>query len=140
MSDLPAVGLVVVSHAREIADGVARLARAMAPDVRVVAVGGLPDGSLGTDAVAVADAIQAADAGAGVVVLADLGGAVLAAETALELRTDLGTGPARVRISGGPLVEGAVIGAVEAAGGSRLEEVLAATEAARDLRKLHPGD
>ena len=140
MSDAPTVGLVVVSHAREIADGVARLARAMAPDVRIVAVGGLPDGSLGTDATAVAEAVRAADTGAGVVVLADLGGAVLAVETAVELGADAGVEPSRVRISEGPLVEGAVVGAVEAAGGSPLEEVLAVTEAARALRKCHSGD
>ena len=125
------VGLVVVSHAREIADGVARLARAMAPEVRIVPVGGLPDGSLGTDATAVAQAIQAADAGAGVVVLADLGGAVLACETAIDLVPE----PDRVRISDGPLVEGAVVGAVEAAAGGSLDEVLAVTDGARELGK-----
>lgn len=135
MSGGPAVGLVVVSHAREIAEGVARLAGTMAPDVRIVPAGGLPDGSLGTDAVAVADAVRAADAGAGVMVLVDLGSAVLAAETAVELGLD----PDRVRICDGPLVEGAVVGAVEAAGGAGLDEVLAAAEAARGLRKLHPG-
>jgi phosphoenolpyruvate---glycerone phosphotransferase subunit DhaM len=130
--DHPAVGLVVVSHAREIADGIARLALAMAPGVRIVPVGGLPDGSLGTDATAVAVAIELADAGAGVVVLADLGGAVIASATALDLIRD----PDRVRISDGPVVEGAVVGAVEAAGGGSLDEVLAVTEGARELGKV----
>ena len=48
-------------------------------------------------------AIGEADAGSGVVVLADLGSAVLATRTALEL---LGN-PENVRLSRGPIVEGA---------------------------------
>jgi dihydroxyacetone kinase phosphotransfer subunit len=132
MTDRPRVGLVVVSHVRAIATGTAELAHAMAASVRVVPAGGLDDGSLGTDALAVADAMRAADEGAGVVVLVDLGSAVLAAQTALEL---LGDEAVHVRLSGGPLVEGAVIGAVQAQIGSSLDEVLAATEAARDVPK-----
>lgn len=132
MIDHPLVGIVIVSHVRAIASGAAELAGAMAADVRLVPVGGLDDGSQGTDAVAVAGAIRAADAGAGVVVLVDLGGAVLAAQTALEL---LGDGADRIRLSNGPLVEGAVLGAVEASIGASVDEVLVATEAARDLPK-----
>ncbi len=127
------VGLVVVSHSREVAVGTAAMAGAMAPRVRIVAAGGTADGELGTDAVAIAAAIREADGGSGVVVLVDLGSAVLAASTALEL---LEGAAADVRLSGGPLVEGAVIGAVEASIGRSVDEVLAATEAARDLPKV----
>src|SRR3954463_12201756 len=96
------VGLVVVSHSRLIAEGTAELAGQMAgPDVRIVAAGGMADGAIGTDAVRIAEAIGEADAGAGVVVVADLGSAVLSTETALDL---LG-GPAGVRLSRGPIVE-----------------------------------
>lgn len=132
MTERTRVGIVIVSHSRAIAEGTAQLAAAMAPRVRLVASGGL-DGGLGTDAVAIADAIRAANDGAGVVILVDLGSAVLAAQTALEL---LGAEAADVRISRGPLVEGAVIGAVEAEIGGTLEKVLAAAESARDLPKV----
>src|SRR3712207_9068635 len=65
----PLVGLVIVSHSARLADGVAELAGQMAgPDARIVAVGGGPDGGLGTDADRIRDALLAADAGAGVVV------------------------------------------------------------------------
>jgi dihydroxyacetone kinase phosphotransfer subunit len=126
------VGLVVVSHSSRIAEGTAELAGQMAgPDVRIVPAGGLEDGSIGTDAARIAVSIGEADAGAGVVVLADLGSAVLATRTALEL---LGN-PGNVRLSRGPIVEGAVIAAVQASTGSTLDEVLEAAEAAANLPK-----
>jgi PTS hybrid protein len=126
------VGLVVVSHSTQIAEGTAELAGQMAgPEVRIVPAGGMADGAIGTDAALIADAIGRADAGAGVVVLADLGSAVLATRTALEL---LG-GPDNVRLSRGPIVEGAVIAAVQASTGSTLDEVLVAAESAASLPK-----
>lgn len=128
----PCVGLVVVSHSSRIAEGTAELAGQMAgPDVRIVPAGGMADGAIGTDAARIAVAIGAADAGAGVVVLADLGSAVLATRTALEL---LGN-PGNVRLSRGPIVEGAIIAAVQASTGSSLDEVLEAAEGAASLPK-----
>ena len=128
----PLIGLVVVSHSRLIAEGTAELAAQMAgPDVRIAAAGGMADGAIGTDAALIAEAIGRADAGAGVVVLADLGSAVLATRTALELLDN----PDNVRLSRGPIVEGAVIAAVQASTGSTLEEVLEAAESAASLPK-----
>ena len=133
----PLVGIVVVSHSAQIAAGTVELARQMAgDDVRIEAAGGMPDGSLGTDAAAIMAAISAADSGAGVLVLVDLGSAVLATQTALEL---LGADvAAHVRLSGGPLVEGAVVAAVQASVGDDLAAVLAAAEEAASLPKI-PG-
>jgi dihydroxyacetone kinase phosphotransfer subunit len=126
------VGLVVVSHSARIAEGTVELARQMAgPDVRIVAAGGLEDGEIGTDAARVAAAVGEADAGAGVVVLVDLGGAVLAAVTALEILGE----PDTVRLSHGPIVEGAVIAAVQSSTGSSLDEVLGAADGAASLPK-----
>ena len=130
----PYVGIVVVSHSRRLAEGVVELARQMAgDDVALEAVGGAPDGSLGTDADGIADAIARADSGAGVVIVADLGSAILASKTALELLEPSVTG--RVVISGGPVVEGGLVGAVQASIGQSVDEVLAATEGARTLDK-----
>jgi phosphoenolpyruvate---glycerone phosphotransferase subunit DhaM len=126
------VGLVVVSHSARIAEGTAELAGQMAgPEVRIVPAGGLEDGSIGTDAARIAAAIGEADAGAGVVIVADLGSAVLSASTAMEFLGD----PGNVRLSKGPIVEGAVMAAVQASIGCSLDEVLEAAEAARDLPK-----
>ena len=126
------VGLVIVSHSARIAEGTAELAGQMAGDeVRIVPAGGLEDGTIGTDAARIAAAIEAADAGAGVVVLVDLGSAVLSTVTALELLGD----PENVRLSRGPIVEGAVIAAVQASTGSSLDEVLEAAEGAASMPK-----
>lgn len=129
------VGIVIVSHSAQIAAGTVELARQMAgDDVRIEAAGGTSDGQLGTDATAIMTAITTADAGAGVLVLVDLGSAVLATQTALEL---LGEDvAANVRLSGGPLVEGAVVAAVQASVGDDLAAVLAAAEEAASLPKI----
>jgi dihydroxyacetone kinase phosphotransfer subunit len=131
----PLVGIVVVSHSAQIAAGTVELARQMAgDDLRIEAAGGTADGSLGTDAAAIMAAIVAAEGGAGVLVLMDLGSAVLATQTALEL---LGADvAAHVRLSGGPLVEGAVVAAVQASIGDDLAAVLAAAEEAASLPKI----
>ncbi len=134
-----AVGIVVVSHSAQVADAtvalVARLANLPADGPRVLAAGGMEDGSIGTDATRIADALAEADAGAGVVVLADLGSAVLSALTAVEelIEPDLA---ARVRISRGPIVEGTFVAAVQASAGDALDGVLAAADDAASMDKL----
>ncbi|MGH2401480.1 MAG: dihydroxyacetone kinase phosphoryl donor subunit DhaM [Candidatus Limnocylindria bacterium] len=138
--DTPAkVGIVVVSHSAEVADAIIRLVARLAnlpPDgPRLLAAGGLEDGSIGTDATRIADALADADAGAGVVVLADLGSAVLATGTAIDelIEPDLAE---RVRISRGPIMEGAFVAAVQASAGDRLDGVLAAADEAATMNKL----
>jgi phosphoenolpyruvate---glycerone phosphotransferase subunit DhaM len=134
-----AVGIVVVSHSGEVADATVRLVARLAnlpPDgPRLIAAGGLSDGSIGTDATRVADALVAADAGAGVVVLADLGSAVLSATTAVEELIEPALA-SRVRISGGPIVEGTFVAAVQASTGDGLDGVLAAADDAASMNKL----
>jgi PTS hybrid protein len=128
------VGLVIVSHSAKVAEGVVELAGQMAEEVRVLAAGGTDDGEIGTSATKIAAAIEAADSGDGALVLVDLGSAVLSARMAIEeLVGD--EHRERVRISEGPLVEGAVIGAVQASTGSSLEEVDKAATRAATMRK-----
>lgn len=137
-----AVGIVVVSHSSALAEAtvelVSRLANLPLDGPRIVAAGGMEDGSIGTDAVRVADALAAADAGAGVVVIADLGSAVLSARTALEELVE----PARaerVRLSRGPIVEGTFIAAVQASIGDDVDAVLAAADDAGAMDKMGDG-
>ncbi|MGN6125597.1 MAG: dihydroxyacetone kinase phosphoryl donor subunit DhaM, partial [Humibacter sp.] len=121
------VSLVVVSHSDLIARGVVEVVQQMSPDVVIEAAGGTALGGVGTDVECVMGAIRAANRGAGVVVLTDLGSAVLSAETALELLG--GDWAASVRISDGPLVEGAVTASVRAQTGGSLDEVAEASRA-----------
>jgi phosphoenolpyruvate---glycerone phosphotransferase subunit DhaM len=131
----PLVGLVIVSHSSKVADGTLELAAQMAGDeVRIVAAGGLADGAIGTDATRIAAAIQAADAGAGVVVMTDLGSAVLSASTALEMLDE--EQAARVRLSRGPIVEGAIVAAIQASVGDTLEVVVETADAMLAHNKL----
>jgi phosphoenolpyruvate---glycerone phosphotransferase subunit DhaM len=130
----PLVGIVVASHSAKIAEGVVELAGQMAgSEVRLIAAGGAIDGSLGTDATRIGEAIAQADSGAGVVVLADLGSAVLSAKMALDMVPP--ETAARTKLSGGPLVEGAVVAAVQASIGDSLSAVLEAAEDAAQMPK-----
>lgn len=128
------VGIVIVSHSAKVAEGIREMAAQMAkPGQRIVAAGGADAGDIGTDAVRIFEAIKMADAGSGVVVLVDLGSAILSTETALEL-LDEGA-RARVRIADAPILEGAISAAVQASLGGSLAEVAATAEGARELHK-----
>jgi PTS hybrid protein len=129
------VGLVIVSHSAAIASGLAELvAQVAGPDVPIVTAGGGPDGTLGTDGGRVLAAMRAADAGAGAVILVDLGSSVLSVRAALgELSAADAAG---FVIADAPLVEGAVAAGVTASTGASLAEVAGAAEEARGIAKL----
>ena len=129
----PSVGIVLVSHSAELAAGAANLAAQVSGGtVTIVAAGGTDDGDLGTSAAKVEQALRDADQGAGVVVLPDLGSAVLTVRTVLE---DYGSAGS-VLLTDAPFVEGAVAATVIAAAGGDLKAVAAAAEEARHARKL----
>ncbi|GAA1593594.1 phosphoenolpyruvate--protein phosphotransferase [Kribbella karoonensis] len=135
------IGIVVVSHSRALADAAVGLAAEMvAEDKRpVIAVAaGLDATTFGTDAMAVAEALGTADSPDGVLVLLDLGSAVLSAEMALEF-VDPSVAE-HVRLTSAPLVEGLVAAVVTASTGASLDAV--AAEAARGLvgKQDHLGD
>ena len=126
------VGIVLVSHSPQLAAGLAELLAAIgSPDVAVVLAAGTEDGRLGTSPDAVSAAVQSADRGDGVVVLPDLGSAVLSVKVALE-----DSDPARYVLVDAPFVEGAVAAAVTAAGGASVAEVAEAARGARDVPKF----
>lgn len=128
------VGIVIVSHSWKVAEGIYDLAMQMAAEnEHIFAAGGMEDGSIGTDAMKIQEAIEKADTGDGVAVLADLGSGIMSAETAMELLEDAGID---VRLADAPVVEGAVAASVEAACGSGIDEVIRAAEAARSMRKI----
>ena len=132
------IGLVLVSHSARLADGVAELAAQMAgPELAIAVAGGLdlPGKPLGTDAALVAQAIERVWSPDGVLVLMDLGSAVLSAELALDLLPDERRDG--VLLCAAPLVEGAVAAAVAAALGGSLESVAAEARAGLAAKAAH---
>lgn len=130
------VGIVAVSHSRTLAEAAVALSRQMAgPHVRIEIAAGLDEVTFGTDAVAIAEAVTAADQGDGVLVLTDLGSAVLSAGLALDLIDDATRG--RVVLSPGPFVEGLVVAAVAASTGATLGEVAGQAANALSAKGLH---
>jgi phosphoenolpyruvate-protein phosphotransferase/dihydroxyacetone kinase phosphotransfer subunit len=134
--DTNVVGIVVVSHSASLADGVVELARQMGgEELSIEAAGGLEDGTIGTDVERVRAAIERAMSDDGVLVLMDLGSALLSAEMAVELLESAG----RVVLSEAPFVEGTVAAAVAARGGLSLEEVQAEARAAITMKEAQLG-
>jgi len=131
------VGLVLISHSGKLVEGLRDMvAQVAGHDVPVATAGGTEDGRLGTSAPQIAAAIRSTlDGGADdALVLLDLGSAALSLELALE---ELGEADrARVRISEAPLVEGAILAAVQASIGASIDEVAAAAEGAATMAKL----
>jgi PTS hybrid protein len=127
---------VLVSHSARLAAGAADLAAQVSGGaVTIIAAGGTDDGGMGTSAALIAAGLRQADSGAGVLVLPDLGSAVLT------VRALLADPPGDVRLASvvladAPFVEGAVAATVTAATGADLATVAAAAQEAWHARKL----
>lgn len=116
------VGIVIVSHSPKVAEGAADMVRQMVGDeVPLAWCGGDPAGGLGTSVELILQAIDGAWSEAGIAMLVDLGGAETNSEMAIEMLPAERQG--KVVVCNAPIVEGAVIAATEAAGGSPLDVV-----------------
>ncbi|WP_067721146.1 phosphoenolpyruvate--protein phosphotransferase [Nocardia yamanashiensis] len=132
------IGIVVISHSRALARAAVALASEMlhGQPVPIEIAAGLDERTFGTDASAVAEAITAADHGDGVLVLMDLGSAVLSAELAI----DLLDGAHRTRLCAAPLLEGLIAATVAAAGGADLDTAAAEAENALAGKRTQLGE
>jgi multiphosphoryl transfer protein len=134
------VGIVIVSHSRLLAEGVRELALQMSQKpVRVAVAAGIDaaDSSIGTDPIAVQEAIEMVYSEDGVVILMDLGSAVMSAEMALEFLEP--EQRQNVYLSAAPLVEGAIAAVVQAATGSSVDQVLAEAQGALRAKQVELG-
>ena len=125
------VGIVIVSHSQKLAEGVAEIAGMMANDAPIAAAGGLEDGTLGTSYEKICAAIKSVYSADGVAVLMDMGSAVMTTEMVLE---DLARD--NVKMLDCPLVEGAVLAAIESVGGRTLAEISKRIEESRAVKKF----
>ena len=119
------VGIVIVSHSKQLAEGVRELVTQMVQGISLAVAAGIDDAEnpLGTDAMQVYEAIASVYSNDGVLVLMDLGSALMSAEMALEFLSEEQHG--NVKLCEAPLVEGAIAAAVAAATGSNIEQVIA---------------
>ena len=128
------VGVVLVSHSAKLAEGLQELVSQLSGgQVKVAVAGGGPGGELGTSVAKVQAAITQVAGEDGVIVLVDLGSAVLSTESAIELLDPPPAGP--VLISSAPLVEGAVVAVIHAGLGDTLDQIMQAVEEARHMPK-----
>ncbi|MBE9170793.1 phosphoenolpyruvate--protein phosphotransferase [Pleurocapsales cyanobacterium LEGE 06147] len=135
------IGLVIISHSAKLAAGVEELARQMTRvPVPIALAAGIDDSEnpFGTDAINVQAAIESVYSEAGVLVLMDLGSAILSAEMALEFLPQ--EQRKNVRLCAAPLVEGAIAAVVEAAAGANLEQVVASATSALGAKASQLGE
>ena len=125
------VGIVIVSHSQKLAEGVVELSKIMATNAPIAAAGGLEDGSLGTSYDKICAAIKEVYSTDGVIILPDMGSAVMTTEMVLD---DLNK--PNVKMIDCPLVEGAVLAAVESSGGKTLEEISEKIKEVRTTKKF----
>lgn len=121
------VGTVIVSHSKNLAESIVELTKLMADGAPVAAAGGTDDGDFGTGFQKIYDAIDSVYSDDGVIVLMDMGSAVMTTEMVLEMY-----GSDKVVMADCPVVEGAVVATVNAQAGMSREEIL---EALKDVGK-----
>lgn len=114
------VGIVVISHSSKIAEGVKEVALQMAPNALIECAGGTFDGEIGTDYNKILKAIETVYSKDGVIILFDLGSALMNAEMAIENLNDKD----KIKIVKCAVVEGAIAAAVEASIGNGLDEIV----------------
>ena len=115
------VGIVIVSHSKNLADSVVEFTGLMAPDAKIAAAGGMEDGGFGTSFEKIQKAIESVYSEEGVIVLMDMGSAVMTTEMVPDMFE-----PDTVKMADCPLVEGAVVATINAVSGMKMDEILAA--------------
>ena len=125
------VGIVIVSHSNKLAQGVMELAKMMASDAPVAAAGGLEDGSFGTSYEKINAAINSVYTDDGVVILMDMGSAVMTTEMVIENMPNK-----KIQMIDCPLVEGAVVAAIASSSNQSMGEVINEAKNAAKESKL----
>lgn len=112
------VGIVIVSHSAKLAEGVVDATRIMADGCPIAAAGGMDDGGYGTSYGKILDAVERVHSDDGVIVLADMGSAVMTAEMVIG-----DSGYSDVLLLDCPIAEGAIVASIASVCGDSLEEV-----------------
>lgn len=128
------LAILIISHSDKIAEGTKEVAeQMMQAEIEIRAVGGTADGDIGTDTDRIEAAVKDLLSEEGIIVLTDLGSAVMSFDLVYDFLDD--QEKAKVKLANAPLVEGAVLGAIEASLGKDMEAVLATIENIDILKK-----
>lgn len=125
------VGIVIVSHSEKVAQGVVELCRQMASGVPMAAAGGLPDGGIGTDFQKIYEAVESVQSEDGVVVLFDMGSALMTAEMVVDAFEGIA-----IKLADAPILEGSIAAAIAANIGLPLDLVVQSANEANGAKKL----
>jgi PTS hybrid protein len=125
------VGFVVVSHSHNLAESVVELTRMMADGAPIIGAGGLEDGSFGTSFDKISRAIDKIYSEDGIIILVDMGSAVMTAEMVIESMADR-----TKKIADCPLVEGAIAGTIDSISGLSINEILDNLTEIGSIKKL----
>ena len=129
------IGILVVSHSAQAAAGIVEIASQMSGGACVKGVGGNDSGGIGSSVPMVVEALsEMLSLCDSVVMIPDLGSSVLSARAVLDMLDEADA--KRVRIADAPVLEGAVVAAIEAGAGSSMEDVLSSAKEARNMEKL----
>ena len=125
------VGIVIVSHSEKLAESIVDLTKMMADGASIAAAGGLEDGTFGTSYDRIKTAIDSVYSEDGVIVLMDMGSAVMTTEMVLEEYDSN-----KVRMVDAPIVESAVAASVSAMCGSDFVTILEEIEETKQTAKF----
>ena len=128
------VGIVIVSHSEKLAESVIELSALMAPETPMAAAGGMEDGGFGTSYEKITNAIDSVYSDDGVIVLMDLGSAVMTTEMVIEDMAMMDK--TNIKMVDCPIVEGAISASVVAAGGAPIEDVIESAKIASTMNKF----
>jgi dihydroxyacetone kinase phosphotransfer subunit len=128
------VGIVIVSHSEKLAESVIELSALMAPETPMAAAGGMEDGGFGTSYEKITNAIDSVYSEDGVIVLMDLGSAVMTTEMVIEDMAMMDK--TNIKMVDCPIVEGAISASVVAAGGAPIEDVIESAKIASTMNKF----
>ncbi|WP_237660493.1 dihydroxyacetone kinase phosphoryl donor subunit DhaM [Tepidanaerobacter sp. GT38] len=129
------VGIILVSHSKKMAEGAKEIITQVIGDkVKIEVAAGTSDNRLGTDVFLIEQKVLEVFDGDGVLIIPDLGSAVMSAEMAIESLEE----PVRSKthLADSPFFEGAIAASMEASFGKSLEEVKKAAENTRGMNKI----
>ena len=125
------VGIVIVSHSQALAESIVDFTKVMAPEAKILPAGGMEDGGIGTSFEKIYQAVEKVYSDDGVLVMMDMGSAVMTAEMVLEAMEGR-----KIEMLDCPVVEGAIAATVTASMEGSFEDVKKSALDAKTFQKF----